>query len=86
MHAIPTAQPEWTTLQSFLAAYFSPAFMYMGAYQQGDVTITLYKHSITRQYLNIGNDGRLYDYQSAENCYTLVDLDQCPIRLQEALF
>jgi hypothetical protein len=51
--------PDWKPLEAILPARDCSCFMYMG--RTGE--IVLYKHSVTRRYLNIDRTtGRLYQY------------------------
>ena len=57
------------------------AFMYMGTVVcTGPLIIYLYKHSLTRRYLNLDTAGRAYRYEGNESrdkdCYYEIPLDQ----------
>lgn len=57
--AITVGEPNWTPLELVLAARELEDFMYMGRSEE----IELYKHCLTRRYLNISADGqRFYHY------------------------
>jgi hypothetical protein len=57
--AITVGEPNWTPLELILPACELENFMYMGRVGE----IELYKHSLTRRYLNIGrNSHRFYRY------------------------
>ena len=57
--AITVGEPNWTPLELVLPARKLEDFMYMG--RAGE--IELYKHCLTRRYLNVSADGqRLYRY------------------------
>jgi hypothetical protein len=57
--AITVGEPNWTPLEQTLPACELDNFMYMGRSGQ----IELYKHCVTRRYLNISADGeRFYRY------------------------
>jgi hypothetical protein len=57
--AITVGEPNWTPLEQTLPACELENFMYMG--RSGE--IELYKHWLTRRYLNISADGqRFYRY------------------------
>ena len=52
--SVIVGEPNWWPLESVLSASECADFMYMG--RAGD--IELYKHRLTRRYLNISTDGR----------------------------
>ena len=57
--AITVGEPNWTPLELAVPACELENFMYMG--RAGE--IELYKHQLTRQYLNIGrNSHKFYRY------------------------
>jgi hypothetical protein len=59
--AITVGEPNWTPLELVLAARELEDFMYMGRSEE----IELYKHCLTRRYLNISADGqRFYRYSN----------------------
>ncbi len=53
---IIVGEPNWAPLEKVLTRQACAAFMYMG--RAGD--IELYKHQVTRRYLNICLDGRRF--------------------------
>lgn len=53
---IVVGEPYWVPLERALSPRECRHFMYMG--RVGD--IELYKHCLTRRYLNIGSDGRRF--------------------------
>jgi hypothetical protein len=63
--------PVWTPLEAVLPYEWCGAFMFMGAQEYLTVgsngferrTVFLYKHGITRRYLNIGEDLNAYTYR-----------------------
>lgn len=56
---ITVGEPNWTPLELAAPARELENFMYMGCAGE----IELYKHRLTRRYLNIGRDGgRFYRY------------------------
>lgn len=56
---VTVGEPNWTPLERTVPASELDSFMYMG--RAGD--IELYKHRLTRRYLNIGrNSQRFYRY------------------------
>ena len=57
--AITVGEPNWAPLELVLPARELEDFMYMGRSEE----IELYKHCLTRRYLNISADGqRFYRY------------------------
>jgi hypothetical protein len=66
---IPTSvdEPNWEPLERVLPLHQCSDFMYMG--RAGE--IELYKHHMTRRYLNIGRDAQTF-YQYVEGRYVEV--------------
>jgi hypothetical protein len=61
--AVTVGEPNWAPLERAVPATELENFMYMG--RAGE--IELYKHRITRRYLNIGqNSQRFYRYHNGE--------------------
>jgi hypothetical protein len=61
--AVTVGEPNWAPLERAVLATELENFMYMG--RAGE--IELYKHRITRRYLNIGrNSQRFYRYLNGE--------------------
>jgi hypothetical protein len=61
--AVTVGEPNWAPLERAVPATELENFMYMG--RAGE--IELYKHRITRRYLNIGqNSERFYRYLNGE--------------------
>ena len=57
------SEPYWTPLEEALGAAGADGWMYMGAAVSNDgLVIHLYKHHITRQYINLSADGRAWRY------------------------
>jgi hypothetical protein len=57
--SIAVGEPNWAPLERVLSRTECEAYMYIG--RAGD--IELYKHYVTRRYLNISSDGRnFYHY------------------------
>ena len=57
--SIAVGEPSWAPLERILTRTECEAYMYMG--RDGD--IELYKHRVTRRYLNISRDGsNFYHY------------------------
>ena len=68
--AITVGEPNWTPLELVLAACELENFMYMG--RAGE--IELYKHWLTRRYLNISADGLRF-YRHSDGTYVEVAKD-----------
>jgi hypothetical protein len=62
--AITFGEPNWTPLELVLSAGELDDFMYMG--RTGH--IELYKHRLTRRYLNISSDGGMF-YRYSNGTY-----------------
>ena len=60
LHNAPTfdPQPDWSALEGAVRPEHLPDFMHMGRVGE----IQLYKHRLTRQYLNIDGSGVLHRY------------------------
>jgi hypothetical protein len=62
-HAIEVGNPDWRPLENAMPSEFCEEFMFMG--KAGD--IVLYKHSLTRSYLNIDAvTGKFFRYANGE--------------------
>jgi len=58
--------PDWTPLLELLGDELTGPFMWMGPLHLDDGTLVhAYKHSITRQYIHLGVDGRTFLYRSS---------------------
>ena len=69
--AIEVGKPDWRPLESAMPPEFYEDFMFMG--KAGD--IVLYKHRLTRRYLNINSvTGKFYRYSNDD--YVEIDLRQ----------
>jgi len=69
--AIGVGKPDWWPLENAIPPDYCEFFMFMG--KAGD--IVLYKHRLTRRYLNIGAaTGRFYRYADGE--YVEIDRRQ----------
>jgi hypothetical protein len=62
--SITVDEPNWTPLELILPARELEDFMYMG--RSGE--IELYKHRLSRRYLNISRDGRRF-YRYSNGMY-----------------
>jgi hypothetical protein len=67
--AITVGEPNWTPLELVLPACELEHFMYMG--RAGE--IELYKHSLTRRYLNISRDGQRF-FRYSNGTYVEISL------------
>jgi hypothetical protein len=54
--SITVGEPNWAPLETVLTPLECRDFMYMGRAGQ----IELYKHALTRRYLNISHDGQRF--------------------------
>lgn len=52
--------PDWKPLEAMLGPALIGQFMFMGTAENGN--IVLYKHGMTRRYLNVGRDLRTFEY------------------------
>jgi len=70
-HAIEGGKPDWQPLENAIPREYCEDYMYMG--KAGD--IVLYKHRLTRRYLNIDAvTGKFYLYANEE--YVEIDRRQ----------
>ncbi|MGF1617998.1 MAG: hypothetical protein ACFCU2_09385 [Acidimicrobiia bacterium] len=53
-------RPDWKPLQAALPLEWCGGFMWMNRVVSGGVVVELYKHGITRRYLNLDGDGTAY--------------------------
>lgn len=53
-------EPDWEPLHVVLPLEWCDGFMWMLRVEQGDAVIELYKHGITRNYLNLDQHNRAY--------------------------
>jgi len=72
--------PNWRPLQDRLGPARCAGFMYMGRVN----SINLYKHGITRSYLNLDNDGNCY-IEAGSGCYSPASFDLELAKLEECL-
>lgn len=55
--------PEWELLHKTLGKQNCRNFMYMAGYKlEDEAIIHTYKHSLSREYINLSNDGRAWKY------------------------
>jgi len=70
-HAIEVGKPDWRPLENTMPSEFCEELMFMG--KAGD--IVLYKHRLTRRYLNINSvTGKFYRYSNDD--YVEIDRRQ----------
>jgi hypothetical protein len=55
-------RPNWDPLIDLVGAHLVRWFMWMHECEIDGVRVHAYKHSATRRYLHIGEDGRLFGY------------------------
>lgn len=73
-------EPNWKPLENRLGAARCRGFMFMGRVNG----ITLYKHGISRSYLNLDDDGNCF-IAGKLGCYLATDFDQELSKLEECL-
>jgi hypothetical protein len=73
-------ETNWKPLESRLGPKRCVGFMYMGRVNG----INLYKHGITRTYLNLDDEGNCYT-TTGPGCYSLVDFEFELNKLEETL-
>jgi hypothetical protein len=73
-------EPNWKPLESRLGRSRCAGFMYMGRING----INLYKHGISRSYLNLDDDGNCY-VSRGSGCYCRADLNLELAKLEECL-
>lgn len=67
-------EPDWAPLEEALPIEWYGGFMWMQRVEQDGVTVELYKHGITRRYLNLDHSGRAYRY--TRSGYVEMPLDE----------
>lgn len=73
-------QPNWKPLEKILGRVRCAGFMFMGKANG----VYLYKHGITRSYLNLDDDGNCYVTEE-RGCYLKADLNQELAKLEDCL-
>ena len=73
-------EANWKPLESRLGRERCVGFMYMGRVND----INLYKHGISRTYLNLDDEGNCY-IATGSGCYSLVDFEFELKKLEETL-
>lgn len=73
-------EPNWKPLENRLGAARCAGFMFIGRVDD----INLYKHGISRSYLNLDDDGNCY-IAGRLGCYVPADFDQELSKLGERL-
>lgn len=59
-------------LENLFTPFVCEQFMYMGERAFRDKTISIYKHIISREYINVDAEGQFYRYETATNTYVPV--------------
>ena len=70
-HAIEVGKPDWLPLENSIPSEYCEDYMYMG--KAGD--IVLYKHRVTRRYLNIDAVTKKF-YRYSNDDYVEIDRRQ----------
>ena len=73
-------QANWKPLENRLGRARCAGFMYLGRVNG----INVYKHGISRSYLNLDDDGNCY-IAGEPGCYLSADFDECLKDLQATL-
>jgi hypothetical protein len=73
-------EPNWKPLENRLGAARCTGFMFMGRVNG----INLYKHGISRSYLNLDDDGNCF-IAGKLGCYLATDFGQELLKLEECL-
>jgi hypothetical protein len=73
-------ETNWKPLEACLGRERCVGFMYMGRVNG----VNLYKHGITRTYLNLDDEGNCYTV-TGSGCYSLVDFEFELRKLEETL-
>lgn len=68
-------EPDWKPLEGAIPAEWCGGFMWMTRITQGATVIELYKHGLTRRYLNLDHDGGAWRFDHQENVYRPQPLD-----------
>jgi hypothetical protein len=72
-------EPDWAPLEAVLPLEERGGFMFMGYSPPGgnrDGAIRLYKHGITRHYLNLHPSGQAYRYDAVTGGYRKLGLEE----------
>ncbi|MDH7578474.1 MAG: hypothetical protein QHH75_11840 [Bacillota bacterium] len=62
MNIVIDGEAVWEPLEKVLGKEACPEFMYMGKTALGETWVFLYKHRITRKYLNLDGRGNTYRF------------------------
>ncbi len=73
-------EPNWKPLENRLGKAGCAGFMYMGRVNG----INLYKHGVSRSYLNLDDEGNCY-LPKGSGCYSVVDFDRELRKLEKTL-
>lgn len=65
--------PDWSPLEAAIPYGWCGGFMWMNRVTDGDRVIELYKHGITRRYLNLDKNSQAYRY--SDHGYVAVTLE-----------
>lgn len=72
----------WEPLQSVIPQCQWTDWMYIGSRELNDGTmIHLYKHAMTRAYLNLSHDGRTWKYSAAIDGYVEIPREEAMARV-----
>lgn len=74
-------EPDWDPLESLLPIEWCGSFMFMGYVGE----IRLYKHGLTRRYLNIDPQGNTYGYLGSADAYERIPREKAIDEVFEGL-
>ncbi len=74
---------DWQPLEKVAPMKYCQEFMFMGQGQLIRTPIFLYKHIISRQYLNLDKAGNFYQYQASEKTYRLMTAAEIALHIQK---
>jgi hypothetical protein len=63
----------WKNLEKLIGPENCANFMFMGHSADGTGDLCLYKHVVTRRYLNVDRNGNTYQYNGRQGNYTPID-------------
>jgi hypothetical protein len=66
-------EPDWGPLEAVLPLEWCGGFMWMQRVEENGMVIELYKHGITRRYLNLDQEGRAYRFTGSRYVITSVE-------------
>lgn len=76
---------DWKPLEALIPADWWGGFMYMGSMPGPEGRIHMYKHGITRRYLNISDNGQCWLYASVPGTYHEIDSISAVLRVYEGI-